>query len=201
MSPTLRSGVASRKTAETRVHVEVTLDAPDGGTQKVSTGLPFFDHLLTAFARHGRMGLVVDTEGDLEIDPHHTVEDTGIVLGQAIKLALGDRVGIERMGHDYVPMDEALVRAAFDLSGRSYLVFHVSVPGVYLPTIDLTLIEGFWKALCDSLGANLHIDALAGRDYHHVVEATFKACGRALRQAARFDGTRKLASTKEALDV
>jgi imidazoleglycerol-phosphate dehydratase len=201
MSPTLRSGVASRKTAETRVRVEVTLDAPDGGMQKISTGLPFFDHLLTAFARHGRMGLVIDTEGDLEIDPHHTVEDTGIVLGQAIKTALGDRVGIERMGHDYVPMDEALVRAAFDLSGRSYLVFHVSVPGVYLPTIDLTLIEGFWKALCDSLGANLHIDALAGRDYHHIVEATFKACGRALRQAGRFDGTRKLASTKESLDV
>ena len=201
MSQTLRSGVASRKTAETRVHVEVTLDAPDGGTQKVNTGLPFFDHLLTAFARHGRMGLVVDTEGDLEIDPHHTVEDTGIVLGQALKAALGDRVGIERMGHDYVPMDEALVRAAFDLSGRSYLVFHVSVPGVYVPTLDLTVIEGFWKALCDSLGANLHVDALAGRDYHHVVEATFKACGRALREAVRFDGTRKLASTKEALDV
>jgi imidazoleglycerol-phosphate dehydratase len=201
MSQTLRSGVASRKTAETRVHVEVTLDAPDGGTQKVSTGLPFFDHLLTAFARHGRMGLVVDTEGDLEIDPHHTVEDTGIVLGAALKAALGDRVGIERMGHDYVPMDEALVRAAFDLSGRSYLVFHVTVPGVYVPTLDLTVIEGFWKALCDSLGANLHVDALAGRDYHHVVEATFKACGRALREAVRFDGTRKLASTKEALDV
>ena len=200
MSENSRTGVASRKTAETQVRVEVSIDPPAGGTQHVKTGLPFFDHLLTAFARHARLGLVIDATGDLEIDAHHTVEDTGIVLGQALRQALGDRTGIERMGHDYVPMDEALVRAAFDLSGRSYLVFRVAVPGVYVPTLDLTVIEGFFKALCDSLGANLHVDALAGRDYHHVVEATFKAVGRAFRNAARSDGTGRLASTKEALD-
>lgn len=190
-----------RKTNETDVKIELALDAVDGGFQRVETGLPFFDHLLTAFARHGRMGLVVDVQGDLHIDPHHTVEDTGIVLGRAIHKALGDRRGIERMGHAYVPMDEALVRAAFDLSGRSTLCWRVKVPGVYTPVIDLTVLEGFWKALCDGAGANLHIDALQGRDYHHVVEATFKACGRALREAVKRDGTERLPSTKESLDV
>lgn len=196
-----RSAHETRKTAETDVQIDLALDPPDGGTQRVDTGLPFFDHLLSAFARHGRMGLVVVTKGDLHIDSHHTVEDTGIVLGRAVSRALGDRKGMERMGHAYVPMDEALVRAAFDLSGRSYLCWRVSVPGNYTPTIDLTVLEGFWKAFCDGAGANVHVDALEGRDYHHVVEATFKACGRALRAAARFDGTQKLASTKEALDI
>lgn len=200
-SPIARRGVAARESAETRVQVEIELDAEGGGTQTVSTGLPFFDHLLSAFGRHGRFGLAITTKGDLEIDAHHTVEDTGIVLGRAVKDALGDRIGIERMGHAYVPMDEALVRAAFDLSGRSYLAFRVEVPGVYTPTIDLTVLEGFWRAFCDGVGANLHVDTLQGRDYHHVVEATFKACGRALREATRRDGTTRLASTKEMLDV
>jgi imidazoleglycerol-phosphate dehydratase len=192
-----RRGTASRKTAETDVHVEVALD---GGDQQVATGLPFFDHLLHAFGRHGRFGLVVKTVGDLQIDAHHTIEDTGIVIGRAFADALGDRKGIERMGHAYVPMDEALVRAAFDLSGRSVLQWRVDVPGVYTPTVDLTVLEGFWKAFCDGVGANLHVDALQGRDYHHVVEATFKACGRALRAAVRLDGTGRLASTKEHID-
>lgn len=196
-----RTAMQHRKTAETDVRVEISLDPPEGGVQKASTGLPFFDHLLSAFARHGRMGLVVEVKGDLEIDAHHTVEDTGIVLGRAVSQALGDRKGIERMGHAYVPMDEALVRAAFDLSGRSFLAFRVDVPGVYTPTIDLTVLEGFWRAFCDGAGCNLHVDALQGRDYHHVVEATFKACGRALRAAVKSDGTSRLASTKESIDV
>jgi imidazoleglycerol-phosphate dehydratase len=200
MSMPARKASAHRESAETHVDVEVDLDAIDGGEQRVATGHAFFDHLLSAFARHGRMGLVVQTRGDLHVDAHHTVEDTGIVVGQALRKALGDRRGIERMGHAYVPMDEALVRATFDLSGRSYLCFRVELSGVYTPTLDLTVIEGFWKALCDGLGANLHIDALQGRDYHHVVEATFKACGRALRASTRFDGTARLASTKEVLD-
>ena len=203
MSPTStppRRGSAKRDSAETRIAVTIDLDPADGGTQAVHTGLPFFDHLLCAFARHGRFGLTIDAEGDLEIDPHHTVEDTAIVLGRAVAAALGDRRGIERMGHAYVPMDEALLRAAFDLSGRPTLVFHVEVPGVYTPTLDLTVIEGFWKAFADGVGANLHIDALRGRDYHHIVEATFKACGRALRAASRPDGTARLASTKELID-
>lgn len=197
-NPATRRGTAARKTAETDVQVDVELDA--AGPQQIITGLPFFDHLLSAFGRHGRFGLVVRTTGDLHIDAHHTVEDTGIVLGRAFSDALGDRKGIERMGHAYVPMDEALVRAAFDLSGRSVLQWRVDVPGVYTPTIDVTVLEGFWKAFCDGVGANLHVDALQGRDYHHVVEATFKACGRALREAVRTDGTGRLASTKEHID-
>lgn len=192
-----RVGRAERKSAETDIRIEVDLD---GGTQEVSTGFPFFDHLLNAFGRHGRLGLKIAAKGDLEIDSHHTVEDTAIVLGRALKMALGDRKGIERMGYAFAPLDEALVRAVFDLSGRSYLAWRVSVPGVYTPTIDLTVLEGFWRAFCDGLGANLHVDVLEGRDYHHVVEAMFKACGRALRAAAWSDGTGVLASTKEMLD-
>jgi imidazoleglycerol-phosphate dehydratase len=195
-----RRGAVRRTTAETDVDVTVELDPPDGGAQEVATGLPFFDHLLVAFARHGRFALRIAARGDLEIDAHHTIEDVGIVLGRALREALGDRKGIERMGDACVPMDEALVRACFDLAGRSYLCFGVAVPGVYTPAIDLTVLEGFWKALCDGLGANLHVEALAGRDYHHVVEAVFKACGRALRAATRLDGTARVASTKEHLD-
>ncbi|MBM4283027.1 MAG: imidazoleglycerol-phosphate dehydratase, partial [Deltaproteobacteria bacterium] len=144
--------------------------------------------------------LVVDAEGDLHIDAHHTVEDTGIVLGRALKAALGEKVGIERMGECSVPMDEALVRAVVDLGGRSYVSFHVDVPGTYSPVIDLTVLEGFWKAVCDGAGMNLHVDMLRGRDYHHVVEATFKACGRALRAATRPDGTARVPTTKELFD-
>jgi imidazoleglycerol-phosphate dehydratase len=193
-----RKGIAARKSTETEVSVGFALD---GGAQKVSTGLPFFDHLLHAFARHGRFGLEVRAKGDLEVDAHHTVEDVGIVLGRAVADALGERLGIERMGSALVPMDEALVRAAFDLSGRSYLAWRIDLGPVYTPVIDLTVLEGFWKAFCDSAGSNLHVDALFGRDYHHVVEATFKACGRALRAATRLDGTGALASTKGMLDV
>jgi imidazoleglycerol-phosphate dehydratase len=193
----MRKATEKRSSAETQV--EITFDL-DGGTQKVETGLPFFDHLLSAFGRHGRFGLDIAAKGDLEVDSHHTIEDVGIVLGRAIKAALKGHRGIERMGDAYVPMDEALVRAVFDISGRSYLSFHVDVPGVYNPTISLTVLEGFWKALCDGLGANLHIDALYGRDYHHIVEASFKACGRALRAATRLDGTNALPSTKELID-
>lgn len=193
-----RRGAASRESAETHVRVEVSLD---GGTQKLDSGLPFFDHLLNAFGRHGRFGLSLEAKGDLEVDVHHTIEDVGIVLGRAFSQALGDRRGIERMGHAYVPMDETLVRAAFDLSGRSYLAWGVEVRGPHTPIIDLTVLEGFWKAFCDSAGANLHVDSLKGRDYHHVVEASFKACGRALRAACRFDGTQSLPSTKELIDA
>jgi imidazoleglycerol-phosphate dehydratase len=193
-----RKGTASRRSTETEVSVTIDLD---GGAQNVSTGLPFFDHLLHAFGRHGRFGLDVQAKGDLEIDSHHTVEDVGIVLGRAVAAALGERRGIERMGSAFVPMDEALIRAAFDLSGRSYLCWRVEIGALYSPVIDLTVLEGFWKAFCDSAGSNLHVDALQGRDYHHVVEATFKACGRALRAATRLDGTGALASTKGMLDV
>jgi imidazoleglycerol-phosphate dehydratase len=190
-------GRASRQSAETTISVTVNLD---GGEQSVSTGHAFFDHMLVALGRHGRLGLEIDAKGDLHIDAHHTVEDVGIVLGRALKDALGDRKGIERTGYAYMPMDEALVRAAFDFSGRPYLCFRVNIPGVYTPTIDLTVVEGFFKALVGEAGANLHIDMLEGRDYHHVMEAVFKATGRALRAATRRDGTDKLPSTKELID-
>ena len=193
-----RIGKEHRKSAETNVSVTIDLD---GGGQTVSTGVPFFDHLLNAFGRHGRFGLEIKAEGDIEVDSHHTIEDVGIVLGRAVKAALGDFRGIERMGSGEVPMDEALLRAVFDLSGRAYLSWRVTVPGSYAPAIDLTVLEGFWKAFCDGASANLHLDTLQGRDYHHIVEATFKACGRALRAATRLDGTKALASTKEMLDL
>lgn len=193
----MREGTARRVSKETDIRVTVRLD---GGPIAVTTGVGFFDHLLEAFARHGRLGLELHARGDLHIDAHHTVEDAGIVLGQAVRAALGERRGIERTGDALVPMDEALLRAVFDLSGRSYLCWRVEVPGVYVPAIDLTVLEGFWKAFCDHAGANLHVDALHGRDYHHVVEGVFKACGRALRAATRPDGTGEVASTKGMLD-
>ena len=192
-----RTAIATRTSSETSVKVSIDLD---GGAQTIVTGLGFFDHLLDAFGRHGRFGLSVEAKGDLHIDAHHTVEDVGIVLGRAVREALGDRKGIERTGHAYMPMDEALVRAAFDLSGRPFLCWKVAIGETYTPVIDLTVLEGFWKAFCDGAGANLHLEALSGRDYHHVVEATFKACGRALRAATRLDGTAALASTKDLLD-
>jgi imidazoleglycerol-phosphate dehydratase len=198
MSP--RTATAHRVSKETKITITLDLDPTEGGEQKVNTGHPFFDHLLSAFGRHGRFGLEIQAEGDLHIDAHHTVEDVGIVLGRAVREALGDRRGIERMGDALVPMDETLIRAAFDLSGRSFLCWRVNVPGVYTPKIDLTVLEGFWKAFCDGAGCNLHIDALSGQDYHHVVEATFKACGRALRAATRLDGTGAMPSTKGMLD-
>ena len=193
----MRSGTAERVSKETRITVTVNLD---GGPVAVATGVGFFDHLLEAFAKHGRFGLVVAAQGDLHIDVHHTIEDTGIVLGQAFRAALGDRVGVERTGHAWFPMDEALLFAAFDLGGRSYLAWRVYVPGVYVPAIDLTVLEGFWKAFVDHLGANLHVENFHGRDYHHVVEGVSKAVGRALRAATRLDGTTTLASTKGMLD-
>ncbi|MFT6145455.1 MAG: imidazoleglycerol-phosphate dehydratase [Myxococcota bacterium] len=193
----MREATATRTSAETDITVTVNLD---GGAVDVDTGHGFFDHMLTAMGRHGRLGLYIRTTGDLHIDAHHTVEDTGIVLGQAMLKALGNRKGIERTGHAYMPMDEALVRVAVDLSGRSFVVWKGGPKSVYTPVIDLTVLEGFIKALADHLGANVHVDVLRGRDYHHVVEATFKALGRALRAASRKDGTQTLASTKEIFD-
>lgn len=193
-----RRAEATRRSAETDITVRVDLD---GGAVDVATGHPFFDHLLSALGRHGRLGLHIRAVGDLHVDPHHTVEDTGIVLGQALSRALGERRGVERTGHAYVPMDEALVRVAVDLGGRSYVVWEGEPRSVYAPTIDLTVIEGFVKAMADHLGANVHVDVLRGRDYHHVVEAVFKALGRALRAATRPDGTDVLPSTKERIDA
>ena len=192
-----REATVRRQTAETDVRIALSLD---GGPIAVATGLPFFDHLLTALARHGRLGLDVQAEGDLHVDDHHTVEDVGITLGQAVRQALGDRRGIERTGDGLVPMDEALVRVVVDLGGRSFVVWEGEPASVYRPRIDLTVLEGFVRGFADHAGANVHVDVLRGRDYHHVVEAVFKALGRALRAATRPDGTTAIPSTKEVIE-
>jgi imidazoleglycerol-phosphate dehydratase len=189
----MRSATVTRTTRETAITATVALD---GGDISISTGHAFFDHLLDALARHGRLGVHIAADGDLHIDPHHTVEDTGTVLGQALRDALGERRGIERTSCEVVPMDDALVRVVLDIGGRGYVVWSGEPSGVYTPRIDLSVLEGFTVALAARLGCNIHIDVLRGRDYHHVVEAVFKALGRALRGATRLDGTTQVPSTK-----
>ncbi|MCL2012863.1 MAG: imidazoleglycerol-phosphate dehydratase HisB [Cystobacterineae bacterium] len=191
-----RIGTAQRTTQETSLTATWALD---GGDIALQLGFPFFEHLLHSMAKHGRMGLQLSGKGDLEVDSHHTVEDVGIILGQALNEALGERRGIERMGHSYVPMDEALVRVSVDLGGRTYVVWNGEVEGVYSPTIELSVLKGFLWALAGAAKANIHVDIVRGQDYHHVVEAVFKALGRALREAIQPDGTQNLPSTKGVL--
>lgn len=175
----------SRRTRETAVQVRLSLDGT--GQAEVRTGIGFFDHMLTALAKHAAFDLLLTCDGDLHIDQHHTVEDSGIVLGQALGQALGDRAGISRAGHSYFPLDEALARAVVDLSGRPYLVWNVEVPPAANAPMDFTVIEGFWKAVSDGARFALHVDLLRGRDFHHACEAVFKACARALRDACARD--------------
>ena len=181
-----RTAKVSRKTKETDLDVAVELDGR--GDAQVSTGIPFFDHMLQTLAKHSALDLRVDCKGDLQIDQHHTVEDTGIALGSAIDQALGDRKGIARAGCFYFPLDEALARTVVDLSGRSYLHWNVSLDQGPRSAMDLSVLEGFFKAIADNVRANLHIDLLTGRDFHHGTEAVFKSFARALRQAVALDG-------------
>ena len=181
-----RTAKISRKTKETELDVAVELDGR--GDAQVSTGIPFFDHMLQTLAKHSALDLRVDCKGDLQIDQHHTVEDTGIALGSAIDQALGDRKGIARAGCFYFPLDEALARTVVDLSGRSYLHWNVSLDQGPRSAMDLSVLEGFFKAIADNARANLHIDLLTGRDFHHGAEAVFKSFARALRQAVALDG-------------
>ncbi|OLC78777.1 MAG: imidazoleglycerol-phosphate dehydratase [Deltaproteobacteria bacterium 13_1_20CM_2_69_21] len=181
-----RNAKVSRKTKETELDVAVELDGR--GDAQVSTGIPFFDHMLETLAKHSALDLRVDCKGDLQIDQHHTVEDTGIALGSAIDQALGDRKGIARAGCFYFPLDEALARTVVDLSGRSYLHWNVSLDQGPRSAMDLSVLEGFFKAIADNVRANLHIDLLTGRDFHHGTEAVFKSFARALRQAVALDG-------------
>ncbi|HMC35139.1 MAG TPA: imidazoleglycerol-phosphate dehydratase HisB [Myxococcales bacterium] len=181
-----RNAKVSRKTKETELDVAVELDGR--GDAQVSTGIPFFDHMLETLAKHSALDLRVDCKGDLQIDQHHTVEDTGIALGSAIDQALGDRKGIARAGCFYFPLDEALARTVVDLSGRSYLHWNVSLDQGPRSAMDLSVLEGFFKAIADKVRANLHIDLLTGRDFHHGTEAVFKSFARALRQAVALDG-------------
>jgi imidazoleglycerol-phosphate dehydratase len=181
-----RIGRVSRETKETKLFVEIDLDGP--GPVQAETGVPFFDHMLNQLGRHGMLGLMVRAEGDIEIDAHHTVEDTSIALGTALKEALGDKSGISRFGDATVPLDETLVRAVVDLSGRPYVV--CTEPENMSPligTYDTTLTQHIWESIAHNAGICLHVDVLRGRNAHHIVEAQFKAVARALRSAAALD--------------
>jgi imidazoleglycerol-phosphate dehydratase len=181
-----RTAEISRDTKETQVAVRLDLDG--AGHSEVETGVPFFDHMLDQLGRHGRLDLSVRTKGDLEIDAHHTVEDTGIALGQALAEALGDKAGIERFGDATVPIDEALVRAAVDLSGRPYLVYDADTPVELVGTYETTLTKHFFEALVANGRMTLHVQLLAGDNSHHIQEAVFKAVAVALRRAVRVTG-------------
>ena len=179
-----RTATVRRATNET--HIEASVDL-EGGDVEVDTGIPFFDHMLDQLGRHSRMGLRLKARGDLEVDAHHTVEDCGIVLGEALGEALGDKRGIRRYGDALVPMEEALARAAVDLSGRPRLVYRADLAAGSIGTYDPVLTEEFLQALCRSLGATLHVSLLEGSNDHHCVEAIFKAVARALGDAVSFD--------------
>lgn len=180
-----RKAEIDRKTAETGIRLQIDLDG--SGRSEVGTGIGFFDHMLTLFAKHGLVDLDVKATGDLEVDYHHTVEDVGIVLGQAIRKAVGDKAGIRRYGHAYVPMDEALVRTVIDLSGRPYLVFQAPDRVDPIGLFPFQLVEEFLRAVSSNLGANLHVAVLYGRDAHHMAEGVFKSLGRALDAATTID--------------
>jgi imidazoleglycerol-phosphate dehydratase len=180
-----RTAQVQRKTKETDVRVQFKLDG-DGRSQ-ISTGLPFLDHMLELFAKHGLFDLEIVCQGDLEIDDHHSVEDIAITLGQALAQALGDKSGIRRYGEAVVPMDEALCRSVIDLSGRFYLVYEVPTRRQKIGAFSVELAEHFWRSLAETAKFNLHIDCLRGRNTHHMLEGTFKATARALRQAVERD--------------
>ena len=192
-----RAASVERQTAETHVRLELSLD---GGDYRNATGVGFLDHMLDLFARHGGFGLTVEAEGDLHVDDHHTVEDVGICLGQALGQALGDKAYVARYGSALVPMDEALARAVVDLSGRAYLVFEGDFRRDTVGDLATELVEHFWWSVAEHARITLHLDILRGRNDHHKVEAVFKAAARALRAAVARDASGdRLPSTKEAL--
>jgi len=180
-----RTASVGRDTKETQI--EVTLNLDGQGKSSLDTGLPFFDHMLDQVARHGVIDLEIRATGDLEIDAHHTVEDTGIVLGQAIAEALGDKTGVSRYGHAYVPLDEALSRVVIDFSGRPGLDYHVTYPRARVGEFDVDLVHEFFQGFVNAAAATLHIDNLRGNNAHHVAETIFKAFGRAVRMAVARD--------------
>ncbi len=193
-----RKASRSRKTAETAI--ELSLDLDGSGVSSIDTGIPFFDHMLTLFSKHGLFDLSIKAEGDIEVDFHHTVEDTGITLGEAMKEALGTKEGIRRYGCCYLPMDETLARVVVDLSNRPHLEFRAPENTPSAPNLPFTLVEEFCRALASNLRANIHVELLYGRDGHHIAEAIFKGLARALRDACERDPRVKgIPSTKEAL--
>ena len=185
----MRSVSKSRQTKETSI--EISLDLDGSGAGEADTGLPFFDHMLSQLGRHGGFDLAVNAKGDLHVDTHHTVEDVGILLGEALKEALGDKAGIRRFASISLPLDEALVDVSLDLSGRPFTYYDVALPGgvdLGSPAMDPHMFEHFWQSLATAAGITLHIELRRGRNTHHIVEATFKAVARCLRDAVRVEG-------------
>jgi imidazoleglycerol-phosphate dehydratase len=193
-----RTASQERKTAETAIRVQWGLDG--GGDNDIKTSIPFLDHMLNLFGKHGFFDLTVEAQGDIEIDEHHTVEDIGIVMGQVLTQALGSKEGLTRFGWAAVPLDETLVQVTVDLSGRPYLVYNVALPTRYIKTFDLGLFEDFFQAFVNHGGFNLHVNVLYGRNPHHIMEAVFKAFAKALDQAVRReDRIQGVLSTKGSL--
>ncbi len=196
-----RVATRNRETKETKIALTVDIDG--AGDTGVSTGLPFFDHMLSQLGKHSGMNLAIECEGDLEIDAHHTVEDVGIALGEAVKEALGDKAGVRRFASNQVPLDEALVEVALDLSGRPFLVYDVDFAFddrnlIGTPGFDPQLAEEFWRAFATAAMFTLHIRTRTGKNTHHIIEASFKGVARALRDAVRIEGT-SVPSTKGTL--
>jgi imidazoleglycerol-phosphate dehydratase len=181
----MRSAKITRKTAETDITVDIALDG--SGAHDIATGVGFFDHMLDQLARHSLIDMTIRCSGDTHIDDHHTVEDVGIALGQALREALGDKRGIRRYASCLLPMDDALVRAALDLSGRPYLVWAVDLPTAKIGSFDTELVREFFQALSTHCGITLHVDGLRGLNSHHLAEAAFKAVARSLREAVERD--------------
>ena len=181
-----RSAQSNRATKETTVELELQVDG--SGTTQVSTGIPFFDHMLDQLGKHAGFDLTIEARGDLEVDLHHTVEDVGIVLGNTLREALGDKRGVRRFANALVPLDEALVQVALDLSGRPFLVYDVEPVSEWIGTFDPQLAEEFWKGFVDGARVTLHIRSVTGKNGHHVIEASFKGVARALRDAVRVEG-------------
>jgi imidazoleglycerol-phosphate dehydratase len=182
-----RQSKQHRETKETTIDLVLAVDG--GGSASASTGIPFFDHMLEQLGKHGGFDLRIEATGDLDVDLHHTVEDVGIVLGTALKEALGDKAGVRRFANAIVPLDEALVQVALDLSGRPFLVYEVDPVSEWIGTFDPQLCEEFWRAFAGGAGITLHIRSLSGRNGHHVIEASFKGVARALRDAVKVEGT------------
>ena len=193
-----RQARVERRTRETDISVDLTLDG--SGEAQIETGIPFFDHLLDSFARHGLFDLRVRAKGDLEVDQHHTVEDVGIVLGQAVRKAIGDGAGLSRFGSARIPMADARILVDLDLSNRPYLVYRVELPREWVGNFDAALVEDFLYAFCTNGGVDLHVERSYGHNVHHIVEGIFKGLGRALDAATRIDPRIKGAlSTKGSL--
>ena len=195
----IRIATVSRRTAETDITLQLTVDGT--GVSRIDTGIPFFDHMLTLFAKHGLFDLEVKARGDVAVDYHHTVEDVGLVLGEAFKTALGDKIGLKRYGFFVLPMDESLARVVLDLGGRPHLVYDVHAPTMFVRDFNLALVKEFFRAFANSVGANVHIQLLYGEEPHHVVEAVFKCFAHALDVATQIEprAADQLPSTKGTL--